>query len=175
MAYSTLASQADTPTAGPDHTYFEAIAANETALLLCTGAKISSTTPQTVAGGVTQILTLGTVEFDGLGGSFTGTANRLTIPTSWGGTYLVQGSLNVNGTSNGSAELRVRKNNTTNVWWEAHGPGAGIATALSLACPFTVQLVATDYLEVYTFNSAGANTLTCQTNGMSLTAIWLHA
>jgi hypothetical protein len=183
MAYSTLATQADTPTAGPDHTYFEAVAGNFSALTDAFGARISSTAAQSSAGGlgtVTYQAVFGTVDWDS-SPTLTGTANRLTIPTAWGGVWLVCPAVvaqaTTDGIATGSLQLKVRKNGTTDIWDAFYDNGSSGAVAVSLSVPFPVQLVATDYLEVYmvtihVLTAANAPKLR-EDLGISLSAVWL--
>jgi hypothetical protein len=183
MAYSTLATQADTPTAGPDHTYFEAVAANFTALRDAFGARISETAAQSSAGGlgtVTYQVLFGTVDWDS-SPTLTGTANRLTIPTAWGGTWLICPSLTAqatgDGIATGSLQLKVRKNGTTDIWDAFYDVGTVNAIGCSLSVPFPVALAATDYVEVYMVTihvlTAGNAPAIRNDLGVSLSAVWL--
>lgn len=177
MAYSTLATQADSPTAGPDHTYFEQIAANETALLAGFGARISENAAQTFSGSTAYAVALGDVDYDS-SPSMTGTANRLTVPTGWGGLWLITPNLSASGSANGSADMRtfIRLNGTTAIWESYDSWALAVGTMYNaLRAPFTYPLSAGDYLEYRVTTSHSSITYTVREDlGVFLAMEWLH-
>lgn len=177
MAYSTLATQADTPTAGPDHTYFEQIAANETALLAGFGARISENAAQVFTGSTAYAVALGDVDYDS-SPSMTGTANRLTVPTGWGGLWLITVNMSGSAPAAGSTAIRtfVRLNGSTAIWESYDTWAVSSGTVYnSLRAPFPYQLSAGDYIELRVETSFAALTYTAREDlGIFLAMEWLH-
>jgi hypothetical protein len=158
----------------PTAAYLVQVNTDDRALRNRVGARRSTNSAQTFTGTSTTKVTLGTVDWDV--GTYTGTANRLTVPTNWGGTYLVQASLTVSGTGSGAGSfiiVSVSKNATTTVYEDLDVSAAGGMNS-SMADTFTLPLVATDFLEMF----VSTNTVTGVTHhyeyGCHLAMVWLH-
>jgi len=76
---------------------------------------------------------------------------RMTIPTGYGGKYLIQGTLEFASNTSGGREVYIRKNGTTNlqaIQTDAEG-------SLSMMINGTFELAAADYVEIRAYQSSG--------------------
>jgi hypothetical protein len=143
------------------------------------GARISTVAVQAFGFATTNKVTLGTVDWDV--GTFTGTANRLTVPVGWGGVYLVQGVCAVASVTSGTADsvvVDMRKNAgapPTNLATSIHAASIGVGSvSATLSATFTSALVAGDFVEMFVTGGGAATPVHHPELGCHLSMVWLH-
>ena len=117
------------------------------------GALAYSNANQSIANATNTAILLQAEDFDT--DSFHSTSSntsRMTIPAGKGGKYLIQGALLwANGTT-GARTLGFFKNGSQVALWDVTPASA---TTWSFACSMTMNLVATDYVELYAVQQSG--------------------
>jgi hypothetical protein len=120
---------------------------------------------------------MGTVDYDV--GPFTGTANQLTVPSGWGGKYLVsaQWRIDIGGASAGHyCVVAVYLNASTPIASElVHATGAGAVFTCTMSTSTIHALVATDHLRLYVNPDANCSSVNSQPANVypSLQVMWL--
>jgi hypothetical protein len=117
------------------------------------GANATKTANQSLANAtVTSISFEGTDILDSNGFHDPSTNNtRMTIPTGYGGKYLIQGTLEFASNTSGGREVYIRKNGSTNlqaIQTDAEG-------SLTMTISGTFELAAADYVEIRAYQSSG--------------------
>lgn len=154
MTYSTLATQADTPTAGPNAAYLQQVADNFAAIRQGIGGIVWRTTTQTISSSATIVPISFDTEVVDKGGcvDIGGQPTRITVPASMGGRWIVGGTLFFNDTVGGSGPgntfAAVRLNNTTDLCETLIGV-VGLGNG-SIRCSMldVIALAAGDYIQL---------------------------
>lgn len=177
MAYSTLSTQADTPTAGPNAAYMQQVADNFDAIRTDrVGAIIRKTGTQTI----TPILTLVPITFDVEDIDHGGCANlgtdntKITVPASKGGRWAIGGTLDFHVTNNGiQAALTGLLINGTTVYGEDETAGGTVTPGPNKACfGTTLTLAAADYIQMWAYHGTVATQVVQNTEVFATLWAW---
>ena len=118
------------------------------------GASAYSNATQTISNTTQTAIALQAENFDT--DSFHSTSvntSRMTIPSGKSGKYLVQGGLLWQNGTTGQRTLTFYKNGSP---WAAWDVTPASATTWSFCCSITMDLVATDYVELFVLQSSGS-------------------
>ena len=117
------------------------------------GALAYSNASQSVANATNTAILLQAEAFDTDGfHSTSSNTSRMTIPTGKGGKYLIQGALLWQNGTSGARTLGFFKNGSNVALWDVTPSSS---TTWSFACSMTMDLVATDYVELYAVQQSG--------------------
>jgi len=118
------------------------------------GVAVKQSVDQTISNTTFTALPWNQEEFDTDGFHDNVTNNsRLTVPTGKGGKYLVSGFLTWDSDSNGTRELWVYKNGSQFKQIRL----AAVSKLTSEIISVTMELVATDYVQLYVYQDSGTN------------------
>lgn len=140
------------------------------------GAHAYHSTTQTLTSGVGAMANLDSEVFDpdGFHSTSSGTS-KMTVPTGFGGSYLVAGKASFAGAAGGSTRAASIYKNAALV----NGGGAqdGPSGSNFMAIPTPVVLVvmsATDYAEINLYQDSGGNLNSGFATGSASNALWIH-
>lgn len=121
------------------------------------GCSVQKTTDQSVSSGTATLLTWDSENFDTDNfHSNVSNTSRFTIPSGKGGYYLVSGSIQWDANANGIRQVQLFKNGTK-VNESLGGGSVSSANRSAVSFSFVVNVVATDYIELYGRQDSGSS------------------
>lgn len=120
------------------------------------GASAYKSANQSISNNTTTSVTFNTENFDtdGFHDNASNTS-RFTVPTGKGGYYLVNGSITFAANATGARAVYVYKNGAIANYTVQTGAIASIFSIINFN--FTIKLVATDYVEIFVYQSSGGS------------------
>jgi hypothetical protein len=158
-------------------TWFTQLNTNFLAIRNKPSAKIRASASQSLTSSSTTQVTMGTVVFDN-STLMTGTANSLTIPTNYGGVWLVSAQVRVDSTPSNAHNLLIQigKNLAGTAYYEFVQRGTAAGSASTFSGTFLMQLAATDTIQIYITTSTNISAISTGISAQSaLGAVWLSA
>ena len=157
-------------------TWFTTHEANFRSIVGRVGASLSGQTAQSLTAGGTTTITLGTTDWNN---GMTVGSNAITVPSSYGGKYIIAADLDLAWTTGVGSSITVKVLvNGTAVHNEVYAQSIGIPGGgnMAVSCAFLYALAVSDAVTL-SVTGATMSTITTQVGSIysRLSAIWLSA